>query len=277
MEIWIIVIAVLVLIICFFAAADRRFYAGFVKQARKVRAETGKQDAELVTEDELKKLPEAVARYMRFSGITGRKRVSFMRLVHSGTFRPGAKRPFMPIRGEYYLTTKKPSFTWYGKISMLPGLSFAAFDSYAGGRGRMLVKAMSFFKIVDVQSQETGLLAFGRCVAEMTLVPSFFLDGSRITWTRFDANSADCLVSDSGLHAKARLHFHPEGALDKIEVDRFYDRGDGKATLEKFTGIGHDVRDFGGLKLPSVIDGYWNLKEGDLHYVHFVFDRVEFE
>lgn len=40
---------------------------------------------------------------------------------------------------------------------------------------------------------------------------------------------------------------------------------------------GHDARDFGGLKLASVMDGYWNLPEGDLHYVHFVIERVECE
>jgi len=30
------------------------------------------------------------------------------------------------------------------------------------------------------------------------------------------------------------------------------------------------------LKLGSVVDGYWNLKEGDLHYVHFIIEKVEF-
>lgn len=277
MVIWVSVIFILVLIVFFFAIADRRFYTAFVRQAREVRAWAGKQDDAPITEEELKKLPEPVARYMRFSGVAGGKKVSFMRLRHSGTFRPGVKRPFLPIRGEYYLTTKKPSFCWYGKISLLPGLSVVACDSYANGRGRMRVKLMSLFKIADARSPEVGLSGFGRCLAEMTLVPSFFLDGSRINWTRSDANSADCLVSDSGLQSKARLFINPDGSLDRIEVDRYYDRGGGRGTLETFTGQGHDVRDFGGLKLASVMDGYWNLPEGDLHYVHFIIERVEFE
>ena len=36
-------------------------------------------------------------------------------------------------------------------------------------------------------------------------------------------------------------------------------------------------RDFNGLKLNTVYDGYWDLPEGELHYVHFVIDRIEFE
>jgi hypothetical protein len=29
--------------------------------------------------------------------------------------------------------------------------------------------------------------------------------------------------------------------------------------------------------LPAKLEGYWNLKEGDLHYVSFVMDRYEIE
>jgi hypothetical protein len=277
METWVIVIFLLALAGFFFAVAGRRFYSSFARQAREVRGWAGKQDEAPVSEEELKRLPEAVARYMRFSGVVGKKKISFMRLRHAGTFRPGAKRPFLPIRGEYYLTTKKPSFCWYGRISLLPGLTVAACDSYADGRGRMRVKAMSLFRIADARSPEVGMSGFGRCVAEMTLAPSFFLDGSRVAWTRSDAASADCLVSDSGLSTRARLFFHPDGALARIEVERFYDRGGGRGTIETFSGAGRDVRDFGGLTLASVVDGDWNLAEGDLHYVHFVIERVEWE
>ncbi len=277
METWVTVIVILVLVGFFFAVAGRRFYNVFRRQAREVRAWAGKQDETPVGEEELQKLPEAVARYMRFSGVAGKKKISFMRLWHSGTFRPGSKSPFLPIRGEYSLTTKKPSFCWYGKISLLPGLTVAALDSYADGRGRMRVKAMSLFRIADARSPEVGMSGFGRCVAEMTLAPSFFLDGSRVTWTRSDAASADCLVSDSGLSTAARLFFHPDGGLARIEVQRFYDRGGGRGTIETFSGAGRDVRDFGGLKLASVVDGYWHLADGDLHYVHFVIERVEWE
>ena len=46
---------------------------------------------------------------------------------------------------------------------------------------------------------------------------------------------------------------------------------------EKFVGLASVIRDFHGLKMNTVFDGYWDLSEGELHYVHFVLDRVEFE
>ena len=183
----------------------------------------------------------------------------------------------MPITGEYSITTRKPSFSWYGKIRMAPGLSVVAFDSYFDGQGRMLVKALSAFTIADDQSREVDLSAFGRCVAEMTLAPTFFLDRSFVSCSENGRDQLKCHVADGHFATDADLFVNPDGSLAKIVVQRYFDRGAGKATLARFTGQGSDPRAFGGLRLPSQLDGYWNLPEGDLHYVSFVVDRVQYE
>ena len=267
---------VIVMIISFFIVMNQLFYNKFRKQANQIIIDAGRQDTNLITEEDLATLPIPIARYIRFSGLIGLKKISTMRIVHSGAFKPGANKKFMPVKGEYSLTTKKPSFSWFGKVEMVPGLTVSAFDSYYNGHGRMIVKLLSTFKIVDVDSKEIGLSAFGRCVAEMTLVPSFFLDNKKVKWLSSDSTKAECQITDLDLIANAQLYFNKNGSLDKIVVDRYFDRDNGEATLEKFTAKGQDIKDFNGLKLGSVVDGYWNLKEGDLHYVHFIIEKVEF-
>jgi hypothetical protein len=271
-----IICGIIVLLICFFVIADRLFYSSFVKQSKLIQAQNELQNTEVITEESLRHLPEPVARYMRYSGMVGKKRISSVRLIHSGSFRPGADKAFVPIKGEYYLTSDKPSFCWYGKISMAPGLTVAAFDSYYNGKGRMLVKMMSVFKIVDDCSEVTCKSAFGRLVTEMTMIPSFFLDTDRITWTSSDSAHAECIIKDAGLQTTARLFFKAGGALEKVVVERYYGKDDGSSTLEKFTGTAQGSRNYGGLILPEIFDGYWNLKVGDLHYVHFIVDSVEY-
>jgi len=267
---------VIVMIISFFIVMNQLFYNKFRKQANQIIIEAGRQDPNLITEEDLATLPIPIARYIRFSGLIGLKKISTMRIVHSGSFKPGVNKKFMPVKGEYSLTTKKPSFSWFGKVAMVPGLTFSAFDSYFNGHGRMTVKLLSTFKIVDVDSKEIGLSAFGRCVAEMTLVPSFFLDNEKVKWLSSDSSKAECQITDLDLITNAQLYFNKNGSLDIIVVDRYFDRDNGEATLEKFTAKGQDIKDFSGLKLGSVVDGYWNLKEGDLHYVHFIIEKVEF-
>ena len=71
--------------------------------------------------------------------------------------------------------------------------------------------------------------------------------------------------------------FPPDFLLGKIVVTRFYERGRYQSTLEQFMGKVEAYRDYRGITLASVINGYWALKESDLHYVHFIIDHVEFE
>lgn len=262
--------------VVFLAVMDQLFYRRFAARSAEVRASAGKHDA-LVTEQEIQALPGPLARYLRHSGVIGRKRISSVRLWHSGQFKPGADQPWMPITGEYAITTRKPSFSWYGKVRMAPGVSVVAFDSYFDGEGRMLVKAMSAFTIADDQSHEVDVSAFGRCIAELALAPTFFLDKTFVSCSESGRDQLKCHVADGHFATDADLLVNPDGSLAKIVVQRYYDRKGGLATLERFTGLAAKPKDFAGLRLPSQFDGTWNLPEGDLHYVSFRIDRVEYE
>jgi hypothetical protein len=275
MYIFLIPLVIIAIAVVSIVILNRQFYSQFMKTAKEIRKNAGSQ--EYITENDLRHLPLPVASYIRASGLVGQKRISCIHIVHSGSFRPGADKSFFPIKGEYFLTTGNPSFCWFGRISLIPGLTISAIDSYYKGAGRMIVKILSFFRIADESSNETGMSAFGRCVAEMTLAPSFFLDKEHITWKGFDSNRVALTITDSGLTTDAQMFFNADGTLDSIEVGRYFDMNNGQFSHEKFTGKGQVIENFNGLRLPSVIDGYWNLKEGDLHYVHFVIEKVEFE
>jgi hypothetical protein len=257
--------------------AQNGFYRSFLKSAARYKAAAGVQDDATVTEEDLRDLPEPMQRYMRYSGAVGRKRISAVHLLHSGRFKPGSNRPWMQTRGEYFMTTKKPSFIWYGKVNLVPGISLVALDSYAEGRGRMLVKLLSLFPVVDVASPQVSASAFGRTVAELTIAPTFFLDRTHVRCTQTGTDQVRCTVIDGDFSTGAEFHVNSDGSLDRIVVERYFDRGGGKATLERFTARGTRPENFDGRTLPSRVDGIWNLAEGDLHYASFDIDRVDFE
>jgi hypothetical protein len=259
------------------AWADRTFRKAFRERAARLRAYAGSPSDAPVTEAEFQDLPEPMARYIRFSGAVGKKRISALHLRHSGRFKTAADKPWMPIRGEYFITATKPSFAWYGRLHVAPGVHVAAVDSYGDGRGRMLVKAMSLFRIADDQSEQVSRSAFGRCVAELTMAPTFFLDRQYVRCTQTGLDQVRCTVTDARFSTDAELFINQDGSLDRVVVMRYFDRGHGAATLERFTGKSSRPRMFHGRTLSSQIDGVWNLPEGDLHYVSFELDRVEFE
>jgi hypothetical protein len=257
--------------------AERSVYRDFVEQAARIKATAGRYDDTPVTEQELREWPEPMARYMRFSGVVGKPRISAVHVLHSGRFKPAPTKPWMPIVGEYSITTKKPSFAWYGRVRAAPGIGMVAFDSYSEGRGRMLVKVMSLFTIVDDRSDQVSRSAFGRLVAELTMAPTFFLDRGRVSYTQTGPDQVRCTVTDGTFSTDADFSVNRDGSLDRVVVMRYFDRGGGKATLERFTAKPSAPKTFTGRRLPSRFDGIWNLPEGDLHYVSFDVDRVEWE
>jgi hypothetical protein len=256
--------------------AEKTSYDAFAKRAAAVKVTAGRHGDAVITEEDLLNLPEPLARHIRFSGGVGRRPVSSVHVVHSGRFKLGAGKPWMPIHGEYFITTKSPSFTWYGKVRMA-GINVVAFDSYADGRGRMQVKALSLFPIVDDGSAQVSQSAFGRCVAELTMASTFFLDRSHVRCRQAGPDQVRCTVTDGRFSTDADLFIQHDGSLDRVVVMRYFDRGGGMATLERFTGKGSHPKTFDGRVLASRFDGIWNLAEGDLHYVSFDIDSVEFE
>jgi hypothetical protein len=277
----VLLVAIAVVTISFgvsYAIADLTVHRRFVERAARFKAAAGHQPDAVVTEDDLRDLPEPMARHLRFSGALGKKRISALRLTHSGRFKPGVNRAWMPIHGEYYLTTKSPSFFWYGKIHMAAGVTAVALDSYADGAGRMLVKAMSLVTIVDERSTQISQSALGRCIAELaTMTPTFFLDRDHVVCVQTGPDHVRCTLTDGALSTDADLVINADGALDRIVVMRYFDRGDGRATLERFTGTSSRPRTYAGRVLNSKMDGVWNLHEGDFHYVSFEVDAAAFE
>jgi hypothetical protein len=272
---WTVIISLITL--CFiFSIAGRRYHASFIKFTEQNKWLAGKQDSVPVTESDLDTLPNVVARYLKYSGIVGKNPISYVHLTHEGKFRPGRHIPFLRIKGEYFITTNKPSFIWFGKLSLLPGLNITTIEQYFRNQGYLLIKLMSTATLARDHSEFSVRSSFGRCITVMSMAPSFLLDKRYVTWIRSDSVSAECEVADSVTHAMAKYFFNKDGSLHKIEVNRFYGRRRGDPVLEKFTFEVSGSKNFDGIILPEVFDGYWNLKEGDLHYIHFVVDKVKF-
>jgi hypothetical protein len=261
----------------FVRATRTAFHRRFLREAAAAVAAAGRHPGTPVMEEDLRGVPEPVARWIRWSGALGRPRVSVLRMSHGGRFKASPRRPWMVIHGEYVITTHRPSFTWYGRMAIAPGLHAAAIDEYRDGRGRMLVRALSAITMVDARSGATDASAFGRCVAELSMTPTFFLDRERVRWTEAGPGHARGEVADGALSTPIDLYVREDGALDRVEVLRWFDRGGGRATLERFVGRASGEGTWGGRRLPARFDGVWRLPEGELHYVAFDVEQATFE
>jgi hypothetical protein len=75
--------------------------------------------------------------------------------------------------------------------------------------------------------------------------------------------SAILHTSDHDFSATVNTHVRNDRALDRVEVARAFDRGEGHYTVDRFTGKASRPASWAGRRLASRFDGYWNLPEGD--------------
>ncbi len=68
-------------------------------------------DNQIVTTDRLKHLPEAVQRYLNYSGIVGKPWIDTVRLKYEGRFRLGADKPWLPSRLSNFMRRICRAFT----------------------------------------------------------------------------------------------------------------------------------------------------------------------
>lgn len=77
---------------------------------------------QLITEEDIKALPEPVQRYLKYTKVVGKERIRTVRLKQKGFFRQG-DRPWMPFEAEQYYTIDPAGFIWIANMKAFPLLS----------------------------------------------------------------------------------------------------------------------------------------------------------
>ncbi len=107
----------------------------------------------IVTEGDLKALPEATRRYLGFMGVVGRPRDTSFRLHLRGRFRPSGERW---LDCEVWQYTSQPDVARIFHMRLRVGgvLPVYGRDLFVGGRGRLVIRPLDLFTVVDARGPE---------------------------------------------------------------------------------------------------------------------------
>ncbi len=227
----------------------------------------------MVTEEDLVDLPDPVRAYLVHTGTTGRERARTMRIEQRGVIRmrPGGR--WLPFLAEQHYSTEPVAFVWSAKVKMGPLTLLRAMDSYKGGKGHMVGRLMSTFKVVDGSGREMDEGSLMRFLNEMMWFPSFYLD-ERLRWEPVNERSARATIEDGGMEVSATLQFDGDGRMVDFESPRYMSTPDG-FKLEQWSTPVSEYRSFDGRRLPGVGSAVWKLASGDFTYIWMELTRVE--
>jgi hypothetical protein len=257
--------------------AGRNFNNIFKQKVTKLFGSQSKGERKVVTEEDIRDLPEPVQRYLRYTGVIGRERTAFVRLKQTGAMRPKPDGKWFPLTAEEYYAVDNPGFVWKGCMAIAPLFSATAQDMYLNGRGNMHVKLMSAINIVNAKGKEMDEASLMRYFNEMQWFPSSLVS-DKVKWEAIDANSAYATLTDRGMAVSALFCFDKEGKITNFIAERGRSTDGGKLVRTKWSTPISEYRTYGnGLRLPSKGEAVWHLDSGDYSYIKLQITEVEYD
>lgn len=227
----------------------------------------------LVTEEDLRPLPAAAQRFLRFMHVVGRPRDRSLLMRFEGRFLFGDT--WVPCECAQY-NTRAPIARFFHMRLRLKGLvPTYVRDLYLHGRGHMLGKVLDAVAVVDDASEAVST---GECVTWLNdavlMAPSMLLV-PEVEWSDAGDDAFEIALRDGGRTVRARVHLDERGApYDFITQDRFYappGSKDPPARAEWHTPV-EGWREQDGRCLPSFGRAVWRLPSGPLSYVELGYD-----
>lgn len=260
----IVLLIIILVIIGIYIVGSSVFKYRTVYQAEKVLKKRSNKNTEVVTEEELDRLPEPLRNYLIYTQIPGKQRISVCRLKQKGHIRTYPEHGWMSLRAEEYFSVDPPAFLWNAKVrvGLLPLLR--ARDSYIEGKGNMLISFLSIITTVNARGEELDQGALLRYLGEMVWFPAAFLNDN-IEWEEIDTGSVRATIKIEGKTATAVFHFDEESRITGFTALRYRSVNE-KYSLDKWFIKLKNYKEINGIRVPTHCEAIWKLEEGDYSY-----------
>lgn len=230
----------------------------------------------VVTEGDLTALPEPARRYFRFMGAIGRPRDASFRLHLRGRFRPTLRAGWLDCEVWQYTSQPDVARIFHMRLRMGGVLPVYGRDTYVGGRGRMVIRPLDLFTVVDARGPEFDMGELVTYLNDAVLLAPSMLLVPEVTWSDVDGSSFEVSLRHAGLTVRAKVLLDEHGApRDFGSTDRFasdpFARGQRLVRAPWSTPVDGFQR-VEGRALPTAGRAVWHLPGGDFPYVEFRFD-----
>ena len=257
-----VIIPALILIASYIA--NSLFNQSVASEVKELFNTNPQEEKKFVTKQDLEGLPPSVQKWLEHSKVVGKEKIRTVRLKQKGLMRTKPDGAWMPVEAEQYFTVDKPGFIWKAKVKMAPLVYLTGKDKYYEGKGKMQIKLLSLFPVVNAQGREIDQGTLVRYLGEIARFPTAALS-DYISWEEIDAHSARATMSYKGVTASAVFTFNEQGDLIDFTAKRYMETN-GQYVLEDWSGQTKEYREFNGIRISSKTDVIWKLKSGDFNW-----------
>jgi hypothetical protein len=219
-----------------------------------------------VTDDDIADLPPVVARYLRAMGVVGHPPTRSLQAHWSGRFRLRPDKPWLPCDAWQYNSALEVARLFRMRLLVGRVLPVWGWDTYRGGTGRMLGKALGLVTVADGSGPEFDLGELTTWLNDAVLLAPGTLLSAAVTWEATGDDSFRVSVADGGRTVSAEVFLDDDGRpRDFRSEDRYADLPGGpvralwSTPVQGWTAVDGRPRITGGAAV-------WHLPDGEFRY-----------
>lgn len=233
------------------------------------------QQPDILTEDDLAKLPKPIQKYIKFTGAVGKEKIHNFRIEFKGQIKPNPGSDFLDFKSAQYNFLENKARFFYLQSSFL-GIPFDGLHIYKNGSASMKIRIASIIDLAEAKGKEMNKGETVTFFNDICLYAPASLADQNIMWEVTDSLTVNAEFAISGNTVSATLFFNTEGELINFSSGDRYETADG-LTFRNYrwtTPVGNYI-DYNGRKIPAYGEAVWHKPEGDFVYGKFNLVKLE--
>lgn len=266
----------LVFVIVFLIFKSGGLERTYKSEAQKELKNTSPQANGILTEEDIKPLPEPVQKYIRYSNAIGKEKVRNFRVTFDGLFKADPIKDWGSMNAVQYTDVNNSTRLFFMKMKMF-GIPVIGLHRYKNADASMLVKIAGLIAVVDGKGQEMNEGETVTVFNDMCILAPASLIDKRIEWQTVDPLTVKATFNNKGIKVSALLYFNDKGELINFVSDDRYYSPTGKTYLKtRWSTPMKEYKDYNGIRISSGGDAVWSFSEGDFCYAKLNFTNIEY-
>ena len=225
---------------------------------------------EILTEDDIRHLPEPVQKYIKYVGALGKEKVYSVRAVCEGQVRMDPNGDWVDMHSEQYNFFDEELTRMFYMSATMKGIPGLGLHSYTEETANMHIKLLGLITVLNTSGPEMRIGDTTTLFNDICFFAPAALIDRRISWEPVDATTVKGTLNTGTCKVSATLYFNDTGELvDFVSDDRYYIPLDGSCIKAVWSTPIKGYKEVNGMKVPAYGEAVWKLPEGDYCYGKF--------
>jgi len=273
---WPVLILTVLLIIVVSLYKSQDLKRAYKKQVSTFLEKTARSEKEILTKDDIKHLPDAVQKYIIYTGALGKEKVHSIRVVTEGEFKTDPEREWSNIKTRQHNFFAEPTRIYLLNLKMF-GLPVKGLHSYSNATASMQIKLGGLVTVAEAEGQEMNQSETVTVFNDMCLLAPASLIDDRIKWEVINKQAVKAYFKNNGYTISAELSFNDQGQLiNFVSDDRYYSPTGETYQKVRWSTPVKEYKEINGMKLATYGEAIWHFPEGDYCYARLNIKEIEY-